>query len=261
MNSPLLPAFPPELEQEIFEIAATDIPESMPQLIRVARRVSVWIEPLLFRTLILTVPYQLDPTALRHAIEKHPAKFAKYLQNFLDWENHYDKEWSLRTLSLYSGIRNLTLFYADSGMAPPSTPPRPLFQTLTHLNLWDSNRQFLTELPFAQFSALTHLSVNNLNPQFSPFLTSTLRNCARLCVLVNMWLIPFEPGNETHHSVDDPRFVLMWLSNDEYTEDWKVGVEGGNDFWIRAELFIAKRKRAEIQPASRYWIVDDDSID
>jgi hypothetical protein len=42
MNSPLLPAFPPELEQEIFEIAATDIPESMPQLVRVARRVSVW---------------------------------------------------------------------------------------------------------------------------------------------------------------------------------------------------------------------------
>ncbi|KAJ7256087.1 hypothetical protein C8J57DRAFT_1517809 [Mycena rebaudengoi] len=72
---------------------------------------------------------------------------------------------------------------------------------------------------------------------------------------------PFELSNETRYSVDDPRFVLMWLSNDEYAEDWKVGVEGGRDFWVRAELFIAKRKRGEIQPASRYWIEDADILD
>ncbi|KAJ7255915.1 hypothetical protein C8J57DRAFT_1235837 [Mycena rebaudengoi] len=38
MNDSILPAFPPELEREIFEIAATEISESMPQLVGVARR-------------------------------------------------------------------------------------------------------------------------------------------------------------------------------------------------------------------------------
>ncbi|KAJ7213763.1 hypothetical protein C8J57DRAFT_1517713 [Mycena rebaudengoi] len=53
----------------------------------------------------------------------------------------------------------------------------------------------------------------------------------------------------------------MCLPNEHYVEDWKVGVEGGEDFWVRAELFIAKRKRGEIQPASRYWIQDTDFSD
>ncbi|KAJ7255903.1 hypothetical protein C8J57DRAFT_1651241 [Mycena rebaudengoi] len=197
-------------------------------------------------------PALRDEDALRLAIEKHPAKFAKYLQNFLAWDNHSDKEWSLRIPSLCRGIHNLTLFYADSGIAPAveamqlrrlsvvlldflggSTvdPARPLFRTLTHLDLWDTDSQFLTELPFGQFPALTHLSVNNLNAEYSPFLTSILRNCTRLCVLINMRLNSFAPGREAHHSVDDLRFVLVCLQNQHYVEDWKVGVEGGKEFW------------------------------
>ncbi|KAJ7213780.1 hypothetical protein C8J57DRAFT_288477 [Mycena rebaudengoi] len=181
MNSPILPAFPPELEREIFEMAAIDIPQSMPQLVRVARRVCVWIEPLLYRTLIVTAPWS---DALRLAIEIHPAKSAKYLRDFLAWGYYSDKEWPLRILSLCSGIRNLTLFYANSAM-------------------------------------VTALEVMELR---------------RLSV------------------------VLLDLI-DEYAKDWKVGVEGGRDFWVRAELFVAKRKHGEIQPASRYWIQDTDFND
>ncbi|KAJ7255946.1 hypothetical protein C8J57DRAFT_1651328 [Mycena rebaudengoi] len=279
MNSPILPAFPPELEREIFEIGAIEIPQSMPQLVRVARRVCV-IEPLLYHTLIVTAPWS---NTLSLAIEKHPAKFAKYLRNFLAWEKNYaDKEWPLRTLSLCSGIRNLTLVFPVSEMTPaleamqfrrlsvvlldlvkgsPVDPARPLFRTLTHVDLWDSDTEFLTGLPFAQFPALTHLSVNHLDAEYSPFLTSTLRLCTRLCVLINMQTSPFKPGNETDYSVDDLRFVLMRLSNDQYAVDWKVGVDGGKDLWVHAELFVAKRKREEIQPASRYWIEDTDFSD
>ncbi|KAJ7213754.1 hypothetical protein C8J57DRAFT_1096694 [Mycena rebaudengoi] len=273
MNSPILPAFPPELEREIFEVAAIELPESIPQLVRVARRVCVWIEPFLYRTLIVTPHRKLDPDALCLAIEKHPAKFAKYLRNFLTWEHYSENAWSLRILPLCSGIRNLTLVFPVSVMTPaleamqlrrwsgvlfnlvegsPVDPARPLFRTLTHLDLWDADTEFLTELPFAQFPALTHLSVNHLDAEYSPFFASTLHDCTRLCVLVNLWMSPFERDNETHHSVDDPRFVFMWLSNDEYVEDWKVGVEGGKDFWVRAELFVAKRKRGEIQPGLEY---------
>jgi hypothetical protein len=59
-------------------------------------------------------------------------------------------------------------------------------------------------------------------------------------------MIAFEPDHETHHSVHDPRFVLMCLTNEDYVADWKVGVDGGKDFWVRAELFLAKRKRGEV---------------
>ncbi|KAJ7255956.1 hypothetical protein C8J57DRAFT_1517678 [Mycena rebaudengoi] len=278
MNVSILPAFPPELEREVFEIAAIETPQSMPQLVRVVRLVCVWIEPLLYRTLILT--WERDPDALRTAIEIHPAKFAKYLQNLLEWEEPIDKDFFMHILSLCSGIRNLVMFSPHSKMVPsleamqlrrlsvilldlvdgPSVdpPPHPLFRTLTHLDLWDSN---MTTLPFSQFPALTHLSVNNLNAQSSPFLASTLRGCARLCVLVDMRMSPFAPGLEAHHSVDDPRFVLMCLTNEDYVADWKVGDDGGKDFWVRAELFVAKRKRGEVQPASRYWIEETDFCD
>jgi hypothetical protein len=45
------------------------------------------------------------------------------------------------------------------------------------------------------------------------------------------------------------------LQNQHYVEDWKVGVEGGKDFWVRTEQFAAKRKRGEIEPGLEYKCV------
>ncbi|KAJ7663250.1 hypothetical protein DFH06DRAFT_346612 [Mycena polygramma] len=46
------PALPPELERQIFEIAAHTCPFSIPDMMRVAWRVKHWIEPILYHTLI-----------------------------------------------------------------------------------------------------------------------------------------------------------------------------------------------------------------
>ncbi|KAJ7213764.1 hypothetical protein C8J57DRAFT_1538668 [Mycena rebaudengoi] len=196
MNVSILPAFPPELEREIFEIAAIEIPQSMPQLVRVARRVCV-IEPLLCRTLILAPTWKLDPDVLRLVIEINPSKFAKYLQNFLDCHGIRNLTFSHPVPEILPALEAMKLHRFS--IAPSSTPPAPLFRTLTHLDLWDSDTEFLTELPFDQFPALTHLSVNDLNTRYSPFLTSILRHCTRLCVLVNMRLSSFAPGLEAYH--------------------------------------------------------------
>ncbi|KAJ7879703.1 hypothetical protein B0H13DRAFT_1571256, partial [Mycena leptocephala] len=48
------PLLPPELERIIFELAAFVNPASMPSLLLVAPRVKIWIEPLLYETLIIT---------------------------------------------------------------------------------------------------------------------------------------------------------------------------------------------------------------
>ncbi|KAJ7125818.1 hypothetical protein C8R43DRAFT_1029339 [Mycena crocata] len=45
------PTLPPELERLIFEISAIIYPESMPVLLLVARRVKLWIEPILYAVL------------------------------------------------------------------------------------------------------------------------------------------------------------------------------------------------------------------
>ncbi|KAJ7762894.1 hypothetical protein B0H16DRAFT_1528085 [Mycena metata] len=47
------PAFPPELERLVFEMAAHARPPTIPTFMRVARRVKIWVEPLLYRTLHL----------------------------------------------------------------------------------------------------------------------------------------------------------------------------------------------------------------
>ncbi|KAJ7255764.1 hypothetical protein C8J57DRAFT_1518054 [Mycena rebaudengoi] len=62
---------------------------------------------------------------------------------------------------------------------------------------------------------------------------------------------------EAPYSIDDPRFVMIVVMR--YLEDWLVGANGGTDFWVRAELFVAKKRRGEIQPATRCRIEESDS--
>ncbi|KAJ7255664.1 hypothetical protein C8J57DRAFT_598725 [Mycena rebaudengoi] len=284
-NTP--PSFPPELEREMFEMAATEHPNMMPTLVLVAHRVLQWIEPLLYRTLLLMQDSPRDKTALLLAIQRTPAKFTKYVQNLLVWpgEASPHDECAMLLISLCSGISRLALFDPKPTMLPALdnmrldhlsvslailfghssnpgeiNPDRPLFQALTHLCLWDDSRM-IDGLPIAKLPALTHLCVNGR--QDSLFLLSTLRNCAQFRVLVHMYWTRVALGRaqQTPDVVDDPRFVLMTLDVDGYLADWRAGAKGGQDFWARADRFIAKKKRGEIKPVSRCWIVDADLIE
>ncbi|KAJ7869968.1 hypothetical protein B0H13DRAFT_1049321 [Mycena leptocephala] len=54
---------PLELERHIFELVALSCPASIPNLMRIAWRITTWVEPLLYRTLVMmprtTVPYEI----------------------------------------------------------------------------------------------------------------------------------------------------------------------------------------------------------
>ncbi|KAJ7670049.1 hypothetical protein DFH06DRAFT_160167 [Mycena polygramma] len=52
-GSPESFVFPPELERVIFEVAAASAPRSIPQLALVAWRVKIWVEPFLYRTIVV----------------------------------------------------------------------------------------------------------------------------------------------------------------------------------------------------------------
>jgi hypothetical protein len=53
---------------------------------------------------------------------------------------------------------------------------------------------------------------------------------------------------------DDPRFVMMEVNH--YIEDWQRRILVGRDYWVRADVFIAKRLSGEIERASsiKYYL-------
>ncbi|KAJ7241598.1 hypothetical protein C8J57DRAFT_1368927 [Mycena rebaudengoi] len=279
------PSIPLELEREIFEIAATHHPETMPTLLLVAQRVLQWIEPLLYRTLVVgpttlvlsgIAAERLDPADLLHL---QPAKL-KHVQHLFLWDSSSDL---LPVLPLcvhveWLGLRSedpliLTAFEAmplalqhfsfiNSSTLGAIDPSRPLFRTLTHLDMSAEAEGQPLDFQIAQLPALTHLGMHGARPP--PFFLDLLRSFPRLHVLVSkMWF--WSPWNaaQPHQPIDpDPHFVMMFAeaSINHFVQEWTLGAQGGKDFWARAELFIDKRRRGEIKPASRFWIEEQDQI-
>ncbi|KAJ7256445.1 hypothetical protein C8J57DRAFT_1344699 [Mycena rebaudengoi] len=150
-------------------------------------------------------------------------------------------DFALRVLSSCSGIRKLILFGSYPTMLPALDKmqlrqlsvdllelfARPLFGALTHLRLLNS----APELNFGELPALTHLCLPDRSSL--GLISSTLANCSRLRVLVTMFR----------------------------TRSGLRSATGGRDIWLHAENFVARRRRGEIQPASRCWIEDSDVID
>ncbi|KAJ7136387.1 hypothetical protein C8R43DRAFT_1203399 [Mycena crocata] len=62
----LAPVFPVDLERRIFEISAHIRPSGISTLLLVARRVKAWLEPLLYRTIMLT--RYLHPSLMHRAL-------------------------------------------------------------------------------------------------------------------------------------------------------------------------------------------------
>ncbi|KAJ7255626.1 hypothetical protein C8J57DRAFT_1345311 [Mycena rebaudengoi] len=278
------PSFPLELEREIFEIAATHHPETMPTLLLVAQRVLQWIEPLLYRTLVVggrtlvlgrITARRLDPANLLHL---QPAKL-KHIQHLLVW--HY-RSALLPVLPLCGHVERLGLRSDDPSMLtaleamPPALqhlsfinsftldaidPSRPLYRTLTHLDMFAWTRQKL-DFQFAQLPALTHLGMHGA--RLPPFFFDLLHSCPRLHVLVSrIWFWSSWNRMQAHQPLDaDPRFVMMFTeaSINHFVQDWTLSAQGGKDLWARAELFIDKCRRGEIEPASRFWIEESDQI-
>ncbi|KAJ7489042.1 hypothetical protein FB451DRAFT_1223597, partial [Mycena latifolia] len=112
-------ASPLDLEREIFETAARLHPETIPALLRVAHRVLVWIEPLLYRTLVIAHRRQLEAV-----LQKSPSFLRENVRNLMFWMDERDEDMS-PLLSICTGIQALALF----------NPPLQLFGFLGPLHL------------------------------------------------------------------------------------------------------------------------------
>ncbi|KAJ7323824.1 hypothetical protein DFH08DRAFT_817304 [Mycena albidolilacea] len=257
---------PLELEREIFETAAARL------------------EPLLYR--VLTISDWGPDAAMLSAVEAKPATFLHsavhhvfFLTGFQENPaRKLDSKMLNDILSSCSGTKNLMIVgqdlepdlnilhkmrlqRLDIGLPPATsewariTLAHPALSFITHLCLsentrsddypWDDAWGHLASLPALTHLALTEHLSRALLPQI-------LEDCRRLLVAVTLYY-----KEKSRHranafartlTIRDPRIVVAIVN--DFPENWETGARGGDDYWVHAEKFVARRRRGEIEYAT-----------
>ncbi|KAJ7768797.1 hypothetical protein B0H16DRAFT_271478 [Mycena metata] len=266
---------PPELEREIFEETALMHKAAIPNLILVARRVLVWIEPLLYRVVCVgRPPLKLAPAILTSA--KPPVFFHNAVRHLalLGPGTLTSKKDDLLLLELCRGVvsfgstnRNVSgavltrLEHMDlrqlsvcvsllfDGAAVDFT--HPIFRSLTHFHMFDTVQGGAMELlPFIPtLPALTHLTLHFSIPKDD--LIEVLARSPRLQILLVLWLSEALHLRARALHVYDVRFVTGVCGR--YWETWEAGARGLPDFWSLGADFVARKRRGEIE-ATCHWL-------
>ncbi|KAJ7689557.1 hypothetical protein B0H17DRAFT_1331683 [Mycena rosella] len=264
-------SLPLELEREIFETTALMHPGAIPTLLCVARRVLLWIEPLLYR--VVRIGHGSLYSNMARALLSKPPQFCRDAVRHLALE---DFKWSLdevaALLKLCTGIINLaTIEELEHPTLLPTLaemrlqrlsvaldrlfggpelidPVHPLFASVTHLDMFDSADDVAaTCAVIPALPALTHLCLNGEVPW--NVINTVLADCPRLETLVNLrgssTLTHAHPGGVPVRNV---RFVEGTF--EDYWSDWEAGAKGLPDFWALADDFIARKRAGAIDGVS-----------
>ncbi|KAJ7662164.1 hypothetical protein DFH06DRAFT_1471732 [Mycena polygramma] len=268
------PRLPVELERNIFELAARAHSKSIPKLLLVAQRVKIWLEPILYSVVVFSHPIpghlSFGPTHFSSAIQSQAISgYVKHL--FIPYDKVLAIDLEL-VLASCTAVENLVL---PSLQIPEGTDLLPfvsamplrrlrttladlffmggidfthsLFTHITHLELME-------DLFFAQredwkglslIPNLTHLAF--LVKKSLPIFQCALTACSALQVLIFVHIHHLniqDVGFGLESLAHDTRFICMPAS--PLSQDWQIGARGGDDFWVRAEKFIAKRVSGEV---------------
>ncbi|KAF7377275.1 hypothetical protein MSAN_00147800 [Mycena sanguinolenta] len=292
------PLFPPELEREIFETAAYFYPETIQKLLLVSHRVYKWLDGMQYATVMAKAvegSCPVDVLLREIQSESRPASFFHdhvrhlYVINRGEsWDQ--DKNVLIQVLSACCGIHNLVLFvgvHLLKSLLPSLAamklrrlvitgdalffqvdPETSMFSSLTHLYLpydplvhrhtamtsRDRLPSFLAHLPVLTHFAMVAIFSNTASAALAKDILVSCKNLQVLIVGVieDVKLFP---------SIDDARFLVFRPSGKyEFDLGWVAETRGGIDFWARADAFVAKKQRGEIQPSSRCWIEFEDGI-
>ncbi|KAJ7192077.1 hypothetical protein GGX14DRAFT_596300 [Mycena pura] len=281
-------SLPAELEHQIFRLSAVSYPILIPNLLRVAWRVKEWVEPLLYRTLVIggsrykpsddippcnmaaftRIVHTKSPAFLRDAVRNvmlcavMPADLITVVSACAGIENlwvslrsfDYPQQASsaLAALPLKHLYCNIEEVFESHGLDPFN--PWPLMH-ITHLELFQLPFDLETDdavggawTRLGDLPNLTHLAVDQLPS--STVCTRVLDVCKSLqtfAVLVSAvgWWDTL--SITTGPLADNPRFLIVHgMDTVEYLADWRLGILTGNDYWARADEFLAKRREGEI---------------
>ncbi|KAF8169172.1 hypothetical protein K438DRAFT_240413 [Mycena galopus ATCC 62051] len=267
-HSPTSSILPPELEREIFVIAALSDSNTMLSLLRVARRVLEWIEPLLYRVLVIDGSprhwayhgaFLLKPNVIAtgvrhisfidglwperdfHALLRLSGPRLRSLAGshrpeLLPALSHLSqlRRWGGSLASLFGGHPAIDLSISA-------------FRTLTHMDVWDriSADDAVICPGLAALPSLTHLCLHTVYEHLTVVVLRMLAQCLQLQVLVSMpqpTAVHFLAKNPP---TTDVRFVVSYVRSNR--KDWQVGARGGTDFWAAADDFVARKRRGEIE--------------
>ncbi|TFK61847.1 hypothetical protein BDN72DRAFT_849316 [Pluteus cervinus] len=269
----VVPHLPAEIQDQIFEIAATESLRTATTLVQVSKWLSHRIEPILYE--IVVVKHSASPGF-------YPPHIGERTSNLLDFfERHgrhirclmigslAPKEHVIPALRLCPFLKNLisTIQYtAEMIEAVQMYLPhlerlsgkfedthtsfdasKQTYRGLTHLDLigdfvvWKLWASILIQLP-----SLTHLAMNDPylhDWESDEMAVGALQNCTRLQVL----LLVSEHGdmeNACREELDfdstDDRVVVVAVNP---LMDWLNGVRGGLDMWSLADQRVLERRR------------------
>ncbi|KAF7368006.1 hypothetical protein MSAN_00866400 [Mycena sanguinolenta] len=267
------PRLPPELEHRIFKIAALARPIGVPTLMLVARRIKIWVEPILYRVVFLkdsaadytdVLHYRGLPTFTPDALKKRSQQSFGHVRHlFIDddlvgetaltsWllactgaTNLY--AWLICTpgiLDSISGFMNIQYLTIDVRALCDTTVPLPLFLTVTHLELLDfTNESDNVDCVCRNLSLIPRLTHVALNWRLDSALShATL--CANPQLQCIVFLSPMAPLDGSP-LLDDDRFACI-NPRVHFYPDWLNGAVFGQDFWYFADAFLAARRAGTI---------------
>ncbi|KAJ6472335.1 hypothetical protein C8R47DRAFT_1324713 [Mycena vitilis] len=272
------PTLPVELERLICETAAVLHPQCMRALILVARRIKIWIEPTLYRTLVISSSSPgaavRNPDTLASLFNSRPQSFFQDHVRHICFADYHSLEFIGKIILTCSATVNLALLDIMGG---PTLLPildtlplqrlsacvdrlflgtgrmdfsRPLFSQITHLNILDwRDEGWPTWSGLADMPMLSHVSFSYHD--FVPYriCKGALVNCKGLQVLVVVGLdtsLLRRFAEQQADLGDDPRFVTVLVADE--VMDWKVGARGGLDYWDVAEKMVKERQLTMMVP-------------
>ncbi|KAJ7173451.1 hypothetical protein C8R46DRAFT_115202 [Mycena filopes] len=263
------PFLPPEIEREIFEMAASQ--GNAVNLMLVARRTQVWIEQFVYKTVTLS-NRQLCDKFLRTLDNRSPDFFTAHVKS-LCIPGDIEQPDAERVLKACQGVDNLAiwlplhpnapLFPFVSSLRPirlsinvpalcgsPCEPDlkHPFFSRVTHLELVDW-RDCASHLHIEYLSAhLTHLALDF--DHYTEGETSRLRGILASCpsLVVCLGLVSNDNAmiiaSDTLAlaKIDDPRLVI--LSESDVVENWEASLGSSDEsLWAFAEGIVASKTR------------------
>ncbi|KAJ7019341.1 hypothetical protein C8F04DRAFT_1276364 [Mycena alexandri] len=277
------PRLPVELEREVFMLAASNIyVRDVLSLLLVARRVRLWVTPILYRSFAVChgdlvgeyLPLRRTPREFRSMVISSPVAVTEHIRDLwiITWVGPTQLG---QFLSACSGIETLGIF-GNSMVIPGILPAlarmplrrlsvhllslfggvpglngfkvdfgHPMFSRLTHLSLQDRPAQddWASWTGLFEMPCLTHLASKDF---FSGLVVQdVLARCRTLRLLV----LKSSHASVWHEELvdfgQDVRCVVIVVENS--LEDWEAGVIHGEDCWTKAEDFCKKRQTGEVE--------------
>ncbi|KAF9017853.1 hypothetical protein BDZ89DRAFT_1140407 [Hymenopellis radicata] len=266
-------SLPAELERDIFETCVRNDVTTAPALMLVAKRVRIWVEPMLYESITIGRLTVDDALLMRTFTSKPVAFFASAVKN-LCMTRRVPNDAARYVLEACSSVQRLACWVdrlENHGLGELIIPLAALRELscgmslfrvvaarslecswvfrLTHLEL------IMFDIEFVQlsiFPQLTHFSL--LVGYFEAVVGDLITFISATCSFISVISVQFEEADHPELAFPwstDPRVVLSLRDRSEPTRAWTKG-----DRWTTVERVIEERKALGSGALPSTWLFD-----